>query len=121
MSQQFRSLVYSQRTLYPTPEILVCLSIAALLTNSEKMESSKMEGMHEWVSKTWCVCTVKFHLAIIENEIMKFVGKLVELENIVLNKSFRLRNKRVFYHTQILASGCCICLCYIYMHTYIYL
>lgn len=62
------------------------LSIAALFTNSEKIESSKMEWTHEWVSKTWCVCTVKFHLDVMENEIMKFVGKLVELENIALNK-----------------------------------
>jgi hypothetical protein len=48
----------------------------------------------KWIKKMWYLCTVEFYLAIKKNEILSFVGKWVELENIILSELARFRKPK---------------------------
>ncbi len=40
----------------------------------------------EWINKMWYIYTMEYYLAAKKNEIMAFVGKWVELENMMLSE-----------------------------------
>ena len=40
----------------------------------------------EWIQKIWYIYIIEYHLAIKNNELVKFLGKWVELENVILNE-----------------------------------
>jgi hypothetical protein len=40
----------------------------------------------EWIKKTWYLYTMEFYSTIKKNEILSFVGKWMELENIILSE-----------------------------------
>jgi len=40
----------------------------------------------EWIQKMWYIYTMEYHSAIRNNDLMKFLGKRVELENIILSE-----------------------------------
>ena len=42
--------------------------------------------MEEWIQKMWYIYTMESYSAIKNNEFMKFLGKWMELENIVLSE-----------------------------------
>ena len=39
--------------------------------------------MEEWIQKMWYIYTMEYYSAIKNNELMKFLGKWLELENIL--------------------------------------
>ena len=39
--------------------------------------------MEEWIQKIWYIYTMEYYSAIKSNEFMKFLGKWLELENIL--------------------------------------
>jgi hypothetical protein len=42
--------------------------------------------MDEWIKKMWYLYTVEYYSAMKKNEILSFVGKWMELENIILSE-----------------------------------
>ncbi|KAL6082834.1 hypothetical protein STEG23_030386, partial [Scotinomys teguina] len=40
----------------------------------------------EWIRKMWFIYTMEYYAAEKNNDIMKFTGKLMELENVILSK-----------------------------------
>jgi hypothetical protein len=54
--------------------------------NSQVMETAKMPHTDEWIKKMWHLCTMEFYSAMRKNEILSFVSKWMELENIILIK-----------------------------------
>ena len=40
----------------------------------------------EWIQKMWYIYTMEYYSAIKNNEFMKFLGKLMELEHIILSE-----------------------------------
>jgi hypothetical protein len=40
----------------------------------------------EWIQKTWYIYTLAFYTAIKNNEFMKFLGRWMELESIILSE-----------------------------------
>jgi len=45
-----------------------------------------MPPTKEWIQKMWYIYTMEYHLAIKNNDYMKFLGKWMELENIILSE-----------------------------------
>jgi hypothetical protein len=43
-------------------------------------------GAEEWIQKMWYIYTMEYYSAIKNNEFMKFLGKWMELENIILSE-----------------------------------
>jgi hypothetical protein len=40
----------------------------------------------EWIQKMWYICTMEYYSAIKNNEFMKFLGKWMNPEDIILNE-----------------------------------
>ena len=45
-----------------------------------------MASTEEWIQKMWYIYTVEYYSATKDNEFMKILGKLIELENIILSE-----------------------------------
>jgi hypothetical protein len=59
--------------------------IAALLIICRNCKEPKCPSTEEWIQKMWNIYTMEYYSAIKNNEFMKFLGKWIELENIILS------------------------------------
>jgi hypothetical protein len=60
--------------------------IAALLIIGRKMKQNICPSTEEWMQKIWFFYTMGYYSAIKNKDIMRFVGKWIDLENIILNE-----------------------------------
>jgi hypothetical protein len=60
--------------------------IAALFTIAKLWKQPRCPTTDEWIKKMWYLYTVEFYSATKKNEILSFVGKWMELENIILSE-----------------------------------
>jgi hypothetical protein len=60
--------------------------IAASFIIARTWKEPRCPSTEEWKQKRWYIYTVEYYLAIKNNEFMKFSGKWIELENIILSK-----------------------------------
>jgi hypothetical protein len=58
----------------------------SLIYNSQKLERTQMPSKEKWIQKMWYIYTMEYYSAIKNDEFMKFLGKWMELENIILSK-----------------------------------
>ena len=56
---------------------------SSLIYNSQKLEKPRYPSTEEWIQKMWYMYTMEYYSAIKNNEFMKFVGKWMEVENIL--------------------------------------
>jgi hypothetical protein len=66
--------------------------IAALFTIAKLWKQPRCPTTDEWIKKIWYLYTMEFYSAMKKNEILSFIHKWMELENIILS---RLRSKIV--------------------------
>jgi hypothetical protein len=59
--------------------------IAALFTIA-KLWKNLRYLTDEWIKKMWYLYTMEFYAAMKKNEMLSFVGKWMELKNIILSK-----------------------------------
>jgi hypothetical protein len=60
--------------------------IAALFTIAKLWKQPRCLTTDEWIKKMWYLYTMEFYSATKKNEILSFIGKWVELENIIINE-----------------------------------
>jgi hypothetical protein len=60
--------------------------IATLLTVVKLWKQPRCPVINEWIKKMWYLYTMDFFPATKKNEILSFVNKWIELENIILNE-----------------------------------
>ena len=60
--------------------------IAALFIITRSWKEPRYHSTEEWMQKLWYIDTMKYYSAIKNNEFMKFLGKWMELENIILSE-----------------------------------
>jgi hypothetical protein len=60
--------------------------IAALFIIASSWKEPICPSTEEWIQKMWCIYTMKYYSAIKNNELVKFLGKWLELENIILSE-----------------------------------
>ena len=58
----------------------------SLIYNSQKLERTQMSLTEEWIQKMWYIYTMEYYSAIKNNEFMKFLGKWMDLEDIILSE-----------------------------------
>jgi hypothetical protein len=65
---------------------------SSLIYNSQKLETTQLSLIEEWIQKMWYVYTMEleYYSAIKNNEFMKFLGKWMHLEDIILGPTFDL-------------------------------
>ena len=60
--------------------------IAALFIIARSWKEPRCPSMEDWIQKMWHIYTMEYYSAIKNNEFMKFLGKWLELENIILSE-----------------------------------
>ena len=65
----------------------MCLTmfIAALFVIARTWKQPKYLSTKEWIRKIWYIYTMEYYTAEKNNDILKFVGKWIDLENIILS------------------------------------
>ena len=48
--------------------------------------------MEEWIQKMWFIYTIKYSLAIKNEDFMSFAGKKMKVENIILSGAIQTQN-----------------------------
>jgi hypothetical protein len=59
--------------------------IAALFIIARSWKEPRCPSTEEWIQKMWYIYTMEYYSAIKNNDFMKFSGKWMELENIILS------------------------------------
>jgi hypothetical protein len=61
--------------------------IAALFIISRSWKEPRCPSTEEWIQKMWSIYTMEYYSAIKNNEFMKFLGKWMDLEDIILSET----------------------------------
>ena len=60
--------------------------IAALFIIARSWKEPRCPSVEEWIQKMWYIYTMEYYSAIKNSEFMKFLGKWLELESIILSE-----------------------------------
>ena len=60
--------------------------IAALFIIARSWKEPRCPSTEEWIKKMWYIYTMEYYSAIKKNEFMKFLGKRLDLEGIILSE-----------------------------------
>jgi len=60
--------------------------IAALFIIARSWKEPRCPSTEEWIQKMWYIYTMEYYSAIKNNDFMKFIGKWMELKNIILSE-----------------------------------
>jgi hypothetical protein len=61
--------------------------IEALFIIARSWKEPRCPSTEEWIQKMWYIYTMEYYSAIKKNEFMKFLGKWIDLEGIILSKA----------------------------------
>ena len=67
-------------------DICSTMFIGALFIIARSWKEPRYPSTEEWMQKMWYIYTMGYYSAIRNNEFMKFLGKWMELENIILSE-----------------------------------
>jgi hypothetical protein len=72
----------------PTSKKDTCCTmfIAALFIIARSWKEPRCPLTEEWIQKMWYIYTMDYYSAIKKNEFMKFLGKLLDLEDIIMSE-----------------------------------
>ncbi|KAL6079855.1 hypothetical protein STEG23_008701 [Scotinomys teguina] len=59
---------------------------SSIICNSQNLETTKCHSTEEWIRKMWYMYTMEYYAAEKNNDFMKFAGKWMELENVILSE-----------------------------------
>jgi len=60
--------------------------IAAIFIIARSWNEPRCPSTEEWIQKMWYIYTMEYFSAIKNNDIMKFMGKWIKVENIILSE-----------------------------------
>jgi hypothetical protein len=75
--------------------------IADLFIIARTWKEPRCTSTEEWIQKMWYICTTEYYSCIINDEFMKFLGKWIELENIILSEVTQLQKNTHGMHSLI--------------------
>jgi hypothetical protein len=75
--------------------------VAALFIIVRSWKEHKCPSTEEWIQKMWYIYTMEYYPAIKNNELMKFAGNWMELENIILREVTQSQNTTHGMHSLI--------------------
>jgi hypothetical protein len=67
------------------------LHYATLFITTRSWKEPRCPSTEEWIQKMWYIYTMDYYTAIKNNDFMKFLGKWMELENIILSEVTQLQ------------------------------
>jgi hypothetical protein len=75
--------------------------IAALFIIARSWKETRCPSTGEWIQKMWYIYTMEYYLAIKSNVFMKFLGKWMYLEDIILSEVTQSQKKSLDMHSLI--------------------
>jgi hypothetical protein len=75
--------------------------IAALFTIARSWKESSYPSTDEWIQKMWYIYTLEYWSAIKNYEFMKFLGKWMDLQDIILSEVTQSQNNTHDMHSLI--------------------
>jgi hypothetical protein len=78
--------------------------IAALFIITRSWKELRCLSTEEWIQKMWYIYTMEYYSATKNNEFMKFLGKWMDLEGIILSKVTQSQKNSVLTDIWILAQ-----------------
>jgi biotin-(acetyl-CoA carboxylase) ligase len=75
--------------------------ITALFIIARSQKQLRYPSTEEWLQKMWNNYTVEYYSAVKNNELMKFLGKWMEVENIILSKVTQSQKNTHYIHSLI--------------------
>jgi hypothetical protein len=75
--------------------------IAALFIIARSWKEPRCPSREEWIQKMWYIYTIEYYSAIKNNEFMKFLGKWMYLEDIILSEVIQSQKKSLDMHSLI--------------------
>jgi hypothetical protein len=87
----------------PTSNMDKCstMFIAALFIIARSWKESRCPSIEEWIQKMWYIYRMEYYSAIKNNEFMKFLGKWMYLEDIILSEVTQSQKKSLDMHSLI--------------------
>jgi hypothetical protein len=76
--------IYLEAVLIGKKDICSTIFIVALFIIARSWKEPKCPSTEEWIQKMWYIYTMEYYSAIKKNEFMKFLGKWMDLEGIIL-------------------------------------
>jgi hypothetical protein len=67
--------------------------IAALFLIARSWKKPRCPSTEEWIQKLWYIYTIEYYSSIKNNEFMKFLGKWMHLEDIILSEVIQSQKK----------------------------
>ncbi|KAL6064818.1 hypothetical protein STEG23_009001 [Scotinomys teguina] len=68
--------------------VFACQTTGVIYVNSGTWKQPRCPSTEEWIRKMWYIYIMEYYAAEKNNDIMKFAGKWMELENVILSRSF---------------------------------
>jgi hypothetical protein len=75
--------------------------IAALFIIARSWKEARCPSTEEWIQKMWYIFTMEYYLAFKNNEFVKFLGKWMYLEDIILSEVTQSQKKSLDMHSPI--------------------
>jgi hypothetical protein len=75
--------------------------LAALFIIARSWKEPRCPSTEEWIQKMWYIYTMEYYSVIKKNEFMKFLGKWMYLENIILSEVIQSQNNTHEMHSLI--------------------
>jgi hypothetical protein len=75
--------------------------IAALIIIVRSWKEPTCPSTEEWIQKMWYIYTMEYYSAITNDKFMKFLGKWMELENIILSEVIQSKKNTYGMHSLI--------------------
>jgi hypothetical protein len=71
--------------------------IAALFIIARSWKDPRCPSTAEWIQKIWYIYTMEYYSTINKNEFIKFLGKWMELESIILSVGDHTMRKQALH------------------------
>jgi hypothetical protein len=78
--------------------------ITALFIIARRWKDPRCPSTEEWIQKMWGIYSMEYYAAIKNNEFMKFLGKWVYVEDIILSKVTQNTHTHTHTHTHMICT-----------------
>ena len=75
--------------------------VAALFIIARSWKEPRCPSTEEWIQNMWYICTMEYYSAIKNNDFMKFLGKWMDLEDIILSEITQSQKNSHYMHSLI--------------------
>ena len=93
--------IYPKDSQWYHKDMCSTMFIAALFVIARTWKQAKCPLKYEWIREMWYIFTMEYYIAEKNNDILKFVGKWMDLENVILSEATQIQKDKYNMHSLI--------------------